>query len=65
MQIPANAAAETVARLRSVNNDIETQVSELRGAQERNEETIAALEPVAEWSEIPDPIEEEPEGVEP
>lgn len=52
---PSNAVAEQVDRLRSVNGDIDVQIGELQAAKSRNGEAIAALEPFAEWHEVPDP----------
>lgn len=52
---PANAAAIEVVRLRSVNNDIDTQIAELRRAQGRNSEIIGALDLTAQWVEVEEP----------
>ena len=60
MEIPANAAAREIARLRDINKDVETQIRELRDRQLENSEMIGALSPSAEWGEPPAP-EPEPE----
>lgn len=52
---PGNAAAIEVVRLRSVNGDIDTQIQELRKAQDRNSEIIGALELTAQWVEVEEP----------
>lgn len=54
---PSNGAAEEVNRLRSVNNDIEQQIKELRDTQLRNSETIGNLSMVAQWSSAGEPID--------
>lgn len=60
MIIAANSAAEQIQRLTEVNGDIDQQIEALRLSQAKNAEIISAFEPVAEWTELPDP---EPETV--
>lgn len=52
---PDNAAAVEIVRLRSVNNDIDMQIQELRRAQDRNSEIIGALDLTAQWVEVEEP----------
>lgn len=64
MKRPANAAAEEIARLTSINNDIDEQVRVLRESQGRNGTIIEQLGPLAEWVEVTDPTGPSlPEGV--
>lgn len=60
MLVPANPAAEQVARLRGVNDDIREQIAQLEKSIEANDGIIAAFEPIGEWTELPEP---EPEPV--
>lgn len=52
---PANAIAEQVERLRSHNADLDTQIVDLTKRKAENDQAIGALEPFAEWDEVPDP----------
>lgn len=61
MPTPLNASAQTIVQLRSTNGDIESQVETLCATQARNEDVIAALEPLAEWGPDPEPEEDEEE----
>lgn len=63
MIIPANPAAEQVARLRSVNDDIRSQIEQLEKSILANDQIISAFEPIAEWTELPDAPEVMPELV--
>ena len=51
MSIPANAAAEEMVRLRSVNADIDEQIRVLREMQLANSEVVGNLSHVAQWVE--------------
>lgn len=55
MLIPANPAAEQVARLRSVNEDITSQIDALEKSKLSNAQIIEAFDPISEWTELPDP----------
>lgn len=67
---PTNSAAEQIVALRSINEDIDTQIASLRATQARNLETIAAFDEIATWVEVADetpvvaeeaiPVAEEP-----
>ena len=54
---PVNSVAEAVARLRSINEDLENQIAELTMRRDANLSGMQAFEPFAEWEEVP---EEEP-----
>lgn len=58
---PTNSAAEQIVALRSINGDIDTQITSLQAAQARNLETITAFEQIATWEEVADeaPVVEE------
>ncbi len=53
---PTNAAAEQIVTLRSINADIDTQISSLQVSQQRNLDTITAFEEIATWEEIADEV---------
>ena len=67
---PTNSAAEQIVALRSINGDIDTQITSLQATQARNLETIAAFDEIATWVEVADeapvvveeaaPVAEEP-----
>jgi len=62
MQLPANAAAREMERLRSVNRDIDEQIRVLREKQLEHSELIGNLSHVAEWTLAPGPdLEPEPD----
>jgi hypothetical protein len=66
MLIPANAPAEEIRRRRDINEDIAKQIEQLQTSVAKNQEIIDALEPIAEWTELPDPVvEETPAPIEP
>lgn len=60
VQKPTNAIASEIARLRSINGDIDVQIEALESAKEQNSEAIAELEPHATWEDIEEPIIEPP-----
>lgn len=55
MRAPRNSAAELIVQAESVLTDLDVQIGELIAAKARQQATIEALTPVAEWEEIPDP----------
>lgn len=67
MAVAGNAAAHEIVRLRSVNQDIDVQISELRDRQILNAETIGNLAHVAMWEADPgaplEPAEPAPDVV--
>jgi hypothetical protein len=55
MATPNNAAAETIVQLQSQAGDIQSQIDGLSAQLSRNQATIDALGPVAEWTDdVPD-----------
>ena len=60
MLIPANSSAEEIVRRREINKDIQAQIEQLQTSIGKNEEIITALTEIAEWTELPDPVVEEP-----
>ena len=60
MLIPANSPAEEIVRRREINKDIQAQIEQLQTSISKNEEIITALTDVAEWTELPEPVAEEP-----
>lgn len=51
---PDNSAAEQVVLLRSMNKDLEDQITELRAKQRYNVQIISDLEKIATWVEKED-----------
>lgn len=60
IQKPTNAIAMEIARLRSINGDIDTQIETMELRKSQNSEAIAELEPHATWEDIEEPIIEPP-----
>lgn len=60
---PTNYAAEEIIRLRSVNADLDVQANLVKQAQQSNLDSIAALDQIATWEEVPDEVIPEPEPV--
>ena len=63
--LPLNAPAREVARLQSINIDLDEQIRVLQGAKSENLDTIHLLEGIAQWGpsgeySVPEP-EVEPE----
>lgn len=54
---PANAIAEQVQRLLSINSDLDVQIEQLETRKAENLTAVEALSPMAEWHEEPDPAE--------
>lgn len=61
MPVPLNAIAETIAKLQQENHVVSVGIAHQQEIVAKNEATIAALEPLAEWG--PDPVEPTPVGV--
>jgi hypothetical protein len=57
---PTNYAAEEIVRLRSINADLDVQANLVKQSQEKNLDSIAALDQIATWEEVPDVVIEEP-----
>lgn len=57
---PTNYAAEEIIRLRSINADLDVQANLVKQSQEKNLDSIAALDQIATWEEVPDVVIEEP-----
>lgn len=55
---PTNSAAEQIVSLTSINADIDTQIATLQATQQRNLETIAAFEQIAEWEDVEEEVTE-------
>ena len=54
MPVPLNAIAETIQDIQEVNSRLEASISEFQVKLDKNNASIAELEPLAEWG--PDPI---------
>lgn len=60
---PTNYAAEEIIRLRSINADLDVQANLVKQSQQKNLDSIAALDQIATWEEVLDIVEPEPEPV--
>ena len=65
MRKPTNSAAEQIVSMRSINDDIDTQIASLRATQQRNLDTIAAFDEIATWEEVEEPVVVEETAIEP
>lgn len=55
MRVPANAIAETIKQLEIQNESLENQIAYVQDLLNKNNSTLQQLEPLAEWTEEPDP----------
>ena len=54
MKGPANAIAETVKQIETQNESLQNQLIYIQDLLEKNNATLAQLEPLAEWTEEPE-----------